>query len=70
MIKNDIEEIKKEYNNKNPSFFGNSFDKNKKYETLRNHLIGLFIKFFVLRLKPIEVIKNEGGKIIMMQMIF
>ena len=70
LIKNDIEEIKKEYNNKNPSFFGNSFVKNKKYETLRNHLIGLFIKFFVLRLKPIEVIKNEGGKIDIKNMDF
>ena len=60
LIKNDIEEIKKEYDNKNPSFFGNSFHKNKKYETLGNHLIGLFIKFFVMRLRPIEVIKNEG----------
>ena len=63
LIKNDIEEIKAEYNNKNPSFFWNFSDKSQKYETLRNHLIGLFIKFFVMRLNPIEVIKEEGDKI-------
>ena len=70
LIKKDIEEIKKEYDYKNPSFFGNSFDKNKKYETLRNHLIGLFIKFFVMQLKPIEIIKEEGNKIKIKSMEF
>ena len=63
LIKEDIEEIKKEYDYKNPSFFGNSSDKNKNYESLRNHLIGLFIKFFVMQLKPIEIIKDEENKI-------
>ena len=63
LIKEDIEELKKEYDYKNASFFGNSFDKNKKYESLRNHLIGLFIKFFVMQLKPIEIIKDEENKI-------
>ena len=60
LIINDIEEIKKECDNKTMSFFWSLFSKNKKYETLRNHLIGLFIKFFVMRLNPIEISKKEG----------
>ena len=41
LIRNDLEDIKKDFDKINPSFFRNSIE--KKYESLRNHLIGLFI---------------------------
>ncbi len=60
LIRNDLEDIKKDFDKKNPSFFRNSIE--KKYESLRNHLIGLFIKFFVMRLNPIKCIKNDDNE--------
>jgi hypothetical protein len=47
-IKNDIKEIIKYFDNniKVPTFFHFSFGESK-YESLRNHFIGLFIKFLL-----------------------
>lgn len=55
LIKNDIKEIINYFDNniKVPTFFYFSFRDNK-YESLRNHFIGLFIKFFVINLNPIK----------------
>jgi hypothetical protein len=61
LINKDIDIIKKEDDYKNHSFFTKNID--KQYEGLRNHLIGLFIKFFVIKLKPPEVEKLDGDKI-------
>ena len=61
LIKNDIEDLKKEEEYKIKNFFMKSFD--KKYEILRNHLMGLFIKFFVMNLQPLEIEKFNDYKI-------
>ena len=52
---NDIKEISKYFDKakKKHSFFDFSFDTNI-YDSLRNHFIGLFIKFFVICLNPIK----------------
>ena len=57
---NDVKEIKEYFDNvkKIPTFFDFSFDY-KKYDLLRNHFIGLFIKFFVVCLNPIKFNINE-----------
>ena len=59
-LNNDIKEIQNYFNNykKTPTFFDYSFDY-KKYDGLRNHFIGLFIKFFVTCLKPIKFNLND-----------
>ena len=51
----DIIEIKEYFDKikKKPTFFDYSFDY-RKYDSLRNHFIGLFIKFFVTCLNPIK----------------
>ena len=61
LIKIDIEDLKKEEEYKIANFFMKSFD--KKYESLRNHLMGLFIKFFVMNLEPLEIEKFDDYKI-------
>ena len=61
LIKTDIEDLKKESEYKMGTFFMKSFDKT--YETLRNHLMGLFIKFFVMNLQPLEIEKFDEYKI-------
>jgi len=61
LIKTDIEDLKKEEEYKIPNFFMKNFD--KKYETLRNHLMGLFIKFFVMNLQPLEIEQFDDYKI-------
>ena len=55
LLKSDIKEIKKYFdkNKKKPTFFDFSFDYSK-YDSIRNHFIGLFIKFFVTCLNPIK----------------
>ena len=61
LIKNDIDELKYDEDYNRPTFFMKTFD--KKYEGLRNHLMGLFIKFFVMRLQPLEIEKYDEYKI-------
>ena len=68
LIENDIKEIQKEEDYKRATFFRNSFD--KQYQSLRNHLIGLFIKFFVTRLEPLKIEKNDENKILIKLMEF
>ena len=55
LIKNDIKEIINHFDNniRIPAFFYFSF-RESIYESLRNHFIGLFIKFFVINLNPIK----------------
>jgi len=61
LIKNDIKEINKYFDNniKVPTFFYFSF-RDSKYESLRNHFIGLFIKFFVINLNPIKFCQKDN----------
>ena len=68
LIKNDIKEIIKYFDNniKVPTFFFFSFG-DSKYESLRNHFIGLFIKFFVINLNPIKFhLKDNKIEIVIM----
>ena len=55
LLNNDMLELMKYFDTtiKIPTFFYFSFD-NTKYDSLRNHFIGLFIKFFVTCLNPIK----------------
>ena len=57
---NDIKEINEYFDKKKkiPTFFDSSFDY-KKYDLIRNHFIGLFIKFFVICLNPIKFNLND-----------
>ena len=69
LIKSDIEEIIKYFDNniKVPTFFYFSFGESK-YESLRNHFIGLFIKFFVINLNPIKFhLKDNKIEIVIME---
>ena len=52
---NDIQDIREYFDNikKTPTFFDSSFDSSH-YDLLRNHFIGLFIKFFVTCLNQIQ----------------
>ena len=61
LLKSDITEIIEYFDNikKTPSFFDFSLDYHK-YDTLRNHFIGLFIKFFVIPLNPIQFKINDN----------
>jgi hypothetical protein len=68
LIENDIKEIQNEEDYNRATFFRNSFD--KQYQSLRNHLIGLFIKFFVTRLEPLKIEKNDENKILIKLMEF
>ena len=61
LIQKDIEELKYDEDYKRPTFFMKNFE--KKYESLRNHLMSLFIKFFVMRLEPLEIEKYDEFKI-------
>jgi hypothetical protein len=68
LIKNDIKEIIKYFDNniKVHTFFHFSFGESK-YESLRNHFIGLFIKFFVINLNPIKfTLKDNKIEIVLM----
>ena len=62
LLKSDINEMKEYFDNikKIPTFFDFSSDQ-QKYDTLRNHFIGLFIKFFVICLNPTKfnIIDNK-----------
>ena len=60
-LKNDLTEVREYFDKekKTPSLFDFSFDY-KKYDSLRNHFIGLFIKFFVICLNPIKFNINEN----------
>ena len=60
-INMDIDELKKDEDYNKPTFFMKTFD--KKYEGLKNHLMSLFIKFFVMRLEPLEIEKYDEFKI-------
>ena len=61
LIITDIEDLKKDAEFNMDTFFMKTFD--KKYETLRNHLMGLFIKFFVMNLQPLEIEQFDDYKI-------
>ena len=61
LLTTDIKEMQDYYikSKKSPTFFDSSFDYSI-YDSLRNHFIGLFIKFFVSCLKPINFNLNEN----------
>ena len=61
LLNRDLQEMKDYFNNekKCSTFFDFSFDYSV-YDSLRNHFIGLFIKFFVTCLNPLQFNLNEN----------